>query len=100
MLGPAVNSGAGLFLYGTPGNGKTTIAKRITKCFGSHIWAPHTIIEDGQKVARWMLGDYEERYVRQNGTWLFQHVNVFMNFNIRADEGWEHVASLRPSATG
>ncbi|HEX2475775.1 MAG TPA: AAA family ATPase, partial [Lacipirellulaceae bacterium] len=26
LLGPAVNSGAGLFLYGAPGNGKTTIA--------------------------------------------------------------------------
>ncbi|MEM1305127.1 MAG: AAA family ATPase, partial [Planctomycetota bacterium] len=47
MLGPAVNSGAGLFLYGAPGNGKTTIAKRITKCFGSHIWMPHAVIDDG-----------------------------------------------------
>ena len=30
-LGPAINSGRGLFLYGYPGNGKTTIAERITK---------------------------------------------------------------------
>src|SRR5262245_5111895 len=29
-LGPAVNSGAGMFLYGCPGNGKSTLAKRIT----------------------------------------------------------------------
>src|SRR3954471_2141498 len=29
-LGPAINSGAGLFLYGAPGNGKTTLAKRMT----------------------------------------------------------------------
>ena len=29
-LGPAVNSGRGLFLYGPPGNGKTSIAERIT----------------------------------------------------------------------
>jgi len=50
MLGPAVNSGAGLFLYGEPGNGKTTLAQRITKCFGHEIWIPQTIIEDGQLI--------------------------------------------------
>ena len=50
LLGPAVNSGAGLFLYGAPGNGKTTIAKRITKCFGQSIWIPRTITEDGQFI--------------------------------------------------
>lgn len=50
MLGPAVNSGAGLFLYGAPGNGKTTLAKRITICFGSSIWIPRVITEDGQYI--------------------------------------------------
>ncbi len=50
LLGPAVNSGAGLFLYGAPGNGKTTIAKRITRCFGQHIWIPRALIEDGQFI--------------------------------------------------
>lgn len=47
-LGPAVNSGAGLFLYGAPGNGKTTLAKRMTMCFGQAIWIPRTITDDGQ----------------------------------------------------
>ncbi|HEX5104292.1 MAG TPA: AAA family ATPase [Pirellulaceae bacterium] len=50
MLGPAVNSGAGLFLYGAPGNGKTTLARRITICFGSAIWIPRVITEDGQII--------------------------------------------------
>ena len=50
VLGPAVNSGAGLFLYGAPGNGKTTLAKRITICFGSAIWVPRTVTEDGQFI--------------------------------------------------
>lgn len=50
QLGPAVNSGAGLFLYGAPGNGKTTIAKRITGCFQQHIWIPRTLAEDGQFI--------------------------------------------------
>ncbi len=50
ILGPAINSGAGLFLYGAPGNGKTTLAQRITNCFGQHIWIPHALIEDGQII--------------------------------------------------
>ena len=50
MLGPAVNSGAGLFLYGAPGNGKTTLARRITSCFGSGIWIPRVVTEDGQII--------------------------------------------------
>ena len=49
-LGPAVNSGAGLFLYGEPGNGKSTLAQRITQCFGNEIWVPHAIFEDGQII--------------------------------------------------
>jgi predicted ATPase with chaperone activity len=50
QLGPAVNSGAGLFLYGAPGNGKTTLAKRITACFGQTVMIPRTIVEDGQLI--------------------------------------------------
>ena len=49
-LGPAINSGAGLFLYGEPGNGKSTLARCLTKCFGQEIWVPHAIFEDGQII--------------------------------------------------
>jgi predicted ATPase with chaperone activity len=49
-LGPAVNSGTGLFLYGAPGNGKTTLAERITLCFGKEIWIPRAIWSDGEIV--------------------------------------------------
>ncbi|HMO84966.1 MAG TPA: AAA family ATPase, partial [Lacipirellulaceae bacterium] len=47
-LGPAVNSGRGLFLYGQPGNGKTSIAERVTAAFGDCIWAPRAIVVDGE----------------------------------------------------
>jgi len=49
-LGPAINSGAGLFLYGEPGNGKSTLAQCVTKCFGNEIWIPQTLFEDGQLI--------------------------------------------------
>jgi hypothetical protein len=49
-LGPAINSGRGLFLYGAPGNGKTSIAERVTRAFGQHIWIPRTIGIDGEIV--------------------------------------------------
>ncbi len=47
-LGPAINSGRGLFLFGAPGNGKTSIAERVTSAFGEHIWVPRAIGVDGE----------------------------------------------------
>jgi len=49
-LGPAINSGRGLFLFGPPGNGKTCIAERITAAFGELIWIPRAIGIDGEIV--------------------------------------------------
>lgn len=45
-LGPAVNSGRGMFLFGFPGNGKTSIAERITAAFGKYVWIPRAIQMD------------------------------------------------------
>jgi predicted ATPase with chaperone activity len=50
-IGPAVNSGRSLFLYGPPGNGKTTIAEGIGKMvLGNDMYIPHAIEIDGQIV--------------------------------------------------
>ncbi len=49
-LGPAINSGRGLFLYGFPGNGKTSIAERVTSAFGQHIWIPRAVGIDGEII--------------------------------------------------
>ena len=50
LLGPALNSCAGMFLYGAPGNGKSTLAKCVTSCFGQSIWVPHAIITNGEII--------------------------------------------------
>ena len=47
-LGPAINSGRGMFLYGYPGNGKTSIAERVTLAFGKYIWIPRAVQVDGE----------------------------------------------------
>ncbi|NCG17659.1 MAG: AAA family ATPase [Rhodobacterales bacterium] len=49
-LGPAVTSCKPLFLFGEPGNGKTSLAERMTTCFSDTIWIPHTLSISGHLV--------------------------------------------------
>jgi hypothetical protein len=65
-LGPAINSGRGLFLYGAPGNGKTSIAERITKAFGQYIWIPRAIGIDGEIIRMFDPGLHEETPLPSN----------------------------------
>ncbi len=59
-LGPAINSGRGLFLYGAPGNGKTSIAERVTRAFGQTVWIPRTIGVDGEIIRLFDPMNHEE----------------------------------------
>ncbi len=50
-LGPAINSGASIFLYGPPGNGKTSVARAIGDLIGHQdIYIPFAIYVDGQII--------------------------------------------------
>ena len=49
-LGPAVNSGASIFLHGAPGNGKTAIADRLGALISSAVYLPYSIIVDGHII--------------------------------------------------
>jgi predicted ATPase with chaperone activity len=59
-LGRAITSGRGLFLYGRPGNGKTSIAERITAAYGSSIWIPRAISAWGEIVRLFDPSCHEE----------------------------------------
>lgn len=58
-LGPAINSGRGMFLFGEPGNGKTSIAERVTSAFGSNIWIPRALGIDGDIIRIFDPGVHE-----------------------------------------
>jgi predicted ATPase with chaperone activity len=66
QLGPAVNSGRSVFLYGPPGNGKTTIAEAIgLMIFKDNIYVPYAVEVDGQIIK--IFDDINHRPVSSGG---------------------------------
>ncbi len=75
-IGPAINAGRGMFLFGEAGNGKTSIAERIVRSFKGHIFIPHAVEIDGQIIRVYddhshqevspgnYPADYDHRWVR------------------------------------
>lgn len=81
-LGPAVNSGRGMFLFGQPGNGKTSIAERVTDAFGSTVWIPRSIFVEGEVMRIFDPGIHEEVEDQDDGSLLDANA---------IDRRWVHV---------
>jgi hypothetical protein len=50
QVGPAINAGRSILFYGPPGNGKSSIAKRIGRVFSDVIFVPYSIEVEGQII--------------------------------------------------
>jgi hypothetical protein len=50
QLGPAVISQAALFLYGSTGNGKTSLAERLIRLYDDNVLIPYAVEVDGQII--------------------------------------------------
>ncbi len=71
-VGPAINSGTSVFIYGPPGNGKTSIARAIgSMILKETIYIPYALYIEGQVVILYDSVNHEiipEKDVNETGT--------------------------------
>lgn len=90
-LGPAINSGTSIFLYGPSGNGKTTVARAIGSLVESqNIYIPYSIYVDGQVIKLYDSVNHELAPEENAGA----SENIVIRTGARRDPRW--VSIRRP----
>lgn len=80
-IGQALHSGRGMFLYGPPGNGKSSIAERVMAAYDEAIWIPRTLTIWGEIVRLFDPGVHQEappseEEVAERGPWDRRWVRI------------------------
>jgi len=83
QIGPAVNSGKSLFLYGAPGNGKTVVAQGIGRALGTDMFIPHAIDVDGQVITMFDPVNHQRSAPTDQGTSVISGAVL--------DQRWERI---------
>jgi predicted ATPase with chaperone activity len=87
-IGPAINSGTSIFLYGQPGNGKTSIARAIgDMILKESMFIPFAIYIDGQVVT---IYDSVNHKLSESGE-LGPEPSAFARSGPRRDPRWVHI---------
>jgi hypothetical protein len=86
QLGQAINSGRSMFLFGAPGNGKTSIATRAIRALSMYIWIPRSMTVGGEVIRLFDPGLHEAAPLPQSSS---------ITNDIEVDERWIRIK--RPS---
>lgn len=81
QIGQSLHAGRALFLYGKPGNGKTSIAERVLRATDEYIWIPRALLATGELIRLFDPNCHEEAPLPANETLL----------NDRVDKRWVRI---------
>jgi predicted ATPase with chaperone activity len=90
QLGPAINAGHSMFVYGPPGNGKTVISQAVGRLLQGDIGIPHAIEVEGAIVRVFDPVNHEPITTEE-------HEDQGLDLGMRHDERW--VRCRRPMVT-
>ncbi|MGR5485586.1 AAA family ATPase [Vibrio alfacsensis] len=80
VLGPAINSGRALLLYGHAGTGKSYVAARVLNALNTSVYIPHAVFADGNIIK--VFSEHHHKRVDNS------HTKAFVKLNNHYDKRW------------